>query len=277
MVVCKQCRSNAFKAIKKEINSKETQMSKDKKVEEIIKKMETLSKTVESNMVKLEAIGSLNETLHATIEKAPEKMKATYAEMLRDKQDNVTNHLEINKVALKDSMKLALLESQREQNKGSTLILYNCPEKIIREHDQRLAEEKKDVDDFITNGVKIRSMDIKNAHRLGKFNVNRANKPRPLRVTFEDKTAVGKVLRHISNLKEADEKYQRISVQREMNKDEMKQIHQKLAEAREKNKNRQDKSLYYVVRGLPSKLEIKAVPARDEAEETAGQQREEDE
>ena len=57
----------------------------------------------------------------------------------------------------------------------------------------------------------------------------------------------------------------------------MKQIHQKLAEAREKNKNRQDKSLYYVVRGLPSKLEIKAVPARDEAEETAGQQREEDE
>ena len=57
----------------------------------------------------------------------------------------------------------------------------------------------------------------------------------------------------------------------------MKQIHQKLAEAREKNKNRQDKSPYYVVRGLPSKLEIKAVPARDEAEETAGQQREEDE
>ena len=79
-------------------------------LDEIIKKMETLSKTVESNMVKLEAIGSLNETLHATIEKAPEKMKATYAEMLRDKQDNVTNHLEINKVALKDSMKLALLE-----------------------------------------------------------------------------------------------------------------------------------------------------------------------
>ena len=34
--------------------------------------METLSKTVESNMVKLEAIGSLNETLNATIEKAPD-------------------------------------------------------------------------------------------------------------------------------------------------------------------------------------------------------------
>ena len=72
MVVCQQCRSNAFKAIKKEINSKETQMSKDKKVNEIIRKMETLSKTVESNMVKLEAIGSLKETLNATIEKAPD-------------------------------------------------------------------------------------------------------------------------------------------------------------------------------------------------------------
>ena len=68
----------------------------------------------------------------------------------------------------------------------------------------------------------------------------------------------------------------RILVQREMNTDEMKQIHQKFAEARKKNKNRQDKSLYYVVRGLPSKLEIKAVPVRDEAEETAGQQREEE-
>ena len=51
-------------------------------------------------------------------------------------------------------------------------------------------------------------MDIKNTQRLGKFNVNRNNKPRPLRVTFEDKTAVGKILRHISILKEADEKYQ---------------------------------------------------------------------
>ena len=97
-------------------------------------------------------------------------------------------------------------------------------------------------------------MDIKNAHRLGKFNVNRANKPRPLRVTSENKTVVGKVLSHISNLKEADEKYQRILVQREMNKDEMKPIHQKLAEAREKNNNRQDKSLYYAGLGSSTVL-----------------------
>ena len=38
-------------------------MNKDKKMDKIVRKIETLSKTVESNMMKLEAIGSLNEHL----------------------------------------------------------------------------------------------------------------------------------------------------------------------------------------------------------------------
>ena len=42
----------------------------------------------------------------------------------------------------------------------------------------------------------------------------------------------------------------------------MEAFHSKNDEAKEKNKARIDKSTYFVVRGLPSKWEIKSIPAK---------------
>ena len=39
-------------------------------------------------------------------------------------------------------------------------------------------------------------------------------------------------------------------------------FHEKVAEAKEKNKSRTDTSLFYVVRGLPNNLEIRSIPAK---------------
>ena len=58
-------------------------------------------------------------------------------------------------------------------------------------------------------------MKIINAYRLGKYNDTKQRKPRPLRIIFEEKKAIYKFFENISNLKESEEKYSRISIQRE--------------------------------------------------------------
>ena len=87
-----------------------------------------------------------------------------------------------------------------------------------------------------------------------------------MRVTFTDKNSLLRIFRNISNLKEAEEKYHRISIQRELSREEMEAFHSKIDEAKEKNKARIDKSTCFVVRGLPSKWEIKSIPAKPEGQ-----------
>ena len=68
---------------------------------------------------------------------------------------------------------------------------------------------KKTVHNFIniTEGIKISDIEIKSMYRVEKFQEDKRSKPRPLRVTFEDKFDTMKLLKNIANLKEAEDKY----------------------------------------------------------------------
>ena len=65
-----------------------------------------------------------------------------------------------------------------------------------------------------------------------------------------------RIFRNIANLRKAEEKYPRISIQRELSREDMEVFHSKIDEAKEKNMTRTDKFTYFVVSGLPSKWEI---------------------
>ena len=57
-------------------------------------------------------------------------------------------------------------------------------------------------------------------YRVGKFQKDKRMKPRPIRVTFEDKFATVKLFKNIANLKEAEGKYKAVKVERELSKTE---------------------------------------------------------
>lgn len=75
LVACQKCRTNTFNTIKKEIEQRDTLQMSDKKFENIVQKLESLSTKVEDNMKKLERIETLNES----IKQAPAKLRSTYA------------------------------------------------------------------------------------------------------------------------------------------------------------------------------------------------------
>ena len=66
--------------------------------------------------------------------------------------------------------------------------MYNCPEPNIKNKDERMEKELETINHFLTEGVKIGSMKIINAYRLGKHNDTKQGRPRPLRIIFKEKT-----------------------------------------------------------------------------------------
>ena len=59
--------------MKRELTYKTSRQESDKRIDDMMKKFESLSATLEDNMKKLEKIDALNEN----IQQAPEKLKST--------------------------------------------------------------------------------------------------------------------------------------------------------------------------------------------------------
>ena len=99
-------------------------------------------------------------------------------------------------------------------------------------------------------------------YRIGKFNSDRKDKTRPLKIVFQEKLAAAKIFKNVSNLREADQRYKRISLQRDLTRTEITAFNEKLKEAKEMNRNNDDETKYFVVRGPPTKLEIRKIEAK---------------
>ena len=270
MIVCKPCRNKAFRSIKKQIMNEDKQENAVKKIEEIADKVDSMAKVMETKIKLFESISEKNDDHEPVLTGMNEQeiknvIKSTYAEALKD---NVEHHEE-----MKGAVKQAISEKQkedntknREQQRNNTIFLYNCPESEIIDIEERIKDEEKTVDNFITEGIKISKIEIKSMYRVGKFQKDIRMKPRPIRVTFEDKFATVKLFKNIANLKEAEDKYKAIKVERELSKTEREEHLKKLKEVKTLNEKNTDKTKYYVLRGTPKNPVIKTIPATQKAE-----------
>ena len=103
---------------------------------------------------------------------------------------------------MKGPLKQAIFDKQKEDNnrirenqQNNTIFLYNCPKSEIKDMEERSIDKKKTVHNFITKGIKISDIKIKSMYRVGKFQEEKRSKPRPLRVTFDDKFATMKLFK----------------------------------------------------------------------------------
>nr|CAI5829945.1 unnamed protein product [Callosobruchus analis] len=90
------------------------------------------------------------------------------------------------------------------------IVIFNLEEKSPNlDKDQRISLERNDINEllhFISEDVPKSNL----SHRLGTFNLNR-EKPRPIKVSLPDESAVLKVIRNCKKLKNSD-KYKHISI-----------------------------------------------------------------
>ena len=76
---------------------------------------------------------------------------------------------------------MGLKESKNEEGKGNNVIMYNCPELNIKNKDEKMEKELETINNFLTEGVKIGSMKIINAYRLGKYNDTKTRKTKTIK------------------------------------------------------------------------------------------------
>lgn len=244
MTICHQCRNDAFRHIKTEIKLKTKNNEAAKKFDEMIEKVEQISTNVQNNLEKIGNLVQLNDNIKS------------YSDVLKTEPDKI-----------KGAVKLAILENRKEEEIrekedkiSSSVVLYNMPATDIEDDDERKQMDTSKAEDFIKEGVKItRNMEIKHVNRIGKFDPQNRDRPRPLRVVFENKIALARLFKNIGNLREAEAKHKHIGVQRELNDEQLKCYKDKVNEANNRNKENKDDSKFYVVRGPPDNMEIKMV------------------
>ena len=107
-------------------------------------------------------------------------------------------------------------------------------------------------------GVQIK---VESIVRLGKFDEDR-NRNRPLRVKFDSEQDKSKVMRRLSNLKKAEEKFNKISITDDYTIQEREEIQRFVAEAKKKNEH-ETGNFFWRVRGSPKTgLELRKVPKK---------------
>ena len=205
MIVCKPCRNGAFKTLASKIQTTDKDAENAEKMQESVEKMIHKVNTltyVNNKMAELNTLESLSEDIKEAPKKLTEAIQGRYADAIKN-SDSKNSDPDIFIDAVKKAMAEKEKEDhlkEKEKERGSSIIMYNCPESNIKDIVQRKQDEKQTVDDVITKGIQIRSLEITSMHRIGKFNSDRKDKTRPLKIIFQEKLAAAKYLRSRSKI-----------------------------------------------------------------------------
>ena len=248
-MVCNGCLSFTFTSM---CQKKMEENSLSAKVEEL-----------ESKFDSIKSIGDIiakdsNETM--TYSKVLKESLEEYQTNEVDKSiaDNpLSNGTAIEKVSVIISNKIKQDRDDKEKNDEMerAIIVNGICEDNIKNYDKRVASDMEKVKNMITDGMKIQMPIIEKIQRLGRYNPDKATY-RPIRIIFKERSDRNKMVRNASNLKEADEKYKKCYINKELNSEERKEYEETLNKAKEMTKKDETNGKFFVVRGHPTKWRI---------------------
>lgn len=188
----------------------------EQKLDEEIKSQVTILKDqIESNGSKLDSFSDVSKTRWADIVNRSNKAEAS-----------------INKVEV--AINKSAQEHVNLEEREKSIIIYNKEESTKDSNIDRNKEDFDYVNDLITKGMYLPSQPIQSCYRLGRYNkdINR-----PMRVTFCTKTSHVLVLNSLTNLKEADASYKKVSITVDRSKSERALFKAKVEEAKQLSNN----------------------------------------
>ena len=117
-----------------------------------------------------------------------------------------------------DEVRRKTIIEQDRENRISNLILYNVQEPTSPNQDERWTEDREFCLELFNKvlGVPIREDDIKRFVRLGRVNLVQPGKARPVLIQLRDRILKNTVMKSVSKLKGAEEKYSRIILMHDM-------------------------------------------------------------
>ena len=187
-------------------------------------------------------------------------MKESYAIVVSGKQTDSTDTKDFNVIVIDALHKNKQAEKEEDEDERS-VIMTGVEESDKKEYDERQKIETDKIKSIIENGIKIITPKIVSVTRLVSFNRER-NRPRLIKVSYEDKHERNRVIRNTSNMKMAGQEYRNCYITKARRATEREEHKLQLEKAKEKNEKEGNEDAFYVVRGYPTKWGIVGIPKR---------------
>ncbi|XP_069159944.1 DNA double-strand break repair Rad50 ATPase-like [Procambarus clarkii] len=180
----------------------------EEQIKELVKENEVFIQKFGKDMQKKTAFATYIEELNRELEKYIEKIKKTYAQIVKEKETIKEVSLEVktrndkNETEMRQASRKELVTNseqvQNTANRSKSIIIFGCLEKGISSRVDRVAEEMKIIDKIVGLGEGLNSKEnVSGFRRIGKYE---KNKNRPLGVTFNEVKNTMEVLRNARKL-----------------------------------------------------------------------------
>ena len=221
----------------------------------ITQRLDSVEETIKESL-----FTRLNEKMKETndsIINMPEKLNESFKNALTKNlpAGPVTNFKDV----MCEERNKQLVQDRERKRRAMNIIIHGVNEVASGEGELDGKEyDKKYVDDLMQKlGVNHKPESIV---RLGK--TNDSKKSRPLKVRFQTEEEKERVMSHLSNLKNAEHRFSRISITHDYTIEERQEIKRYVEEAKHKNSIEKE-NFFWRVRGSPKTgLELKRVPKK---------------
>ena len=226
---CAECESKVMKNLRE-----------DRVVEE---RCAEFLKTMENRIVNLEQEMSKRPTTQQVQEIVHSAVGSTNAS---GSEGPLQGSVAVPAKVLEDTVNKKIRENaDRDRN----IVIFN-----VEESESEDAKERKEADvkycQELVDVIEGNADDIVKVTRIGKRDEHSEHKRRPMKVILKDSDSKRSIMRNLSKLKNADEKFKRVSVTNDLTTSEREAHKEKLEEA--KAKNLEEKGPFkFVVRGPP--------------------------
>ena len=227
------------------VNNQNAIVAEIQKINERFLKMETQITSIETKI-------SSNQRENA------ENVKKSFADIVSKNQSLKTDSV---CEAIRTAQNLdKIIETERTKRENNIVI-----HGVLEENGGNEIENKKVDDEFVSSLITILGSNVtpQSVTRLGKLDGSVAEKRRPLRLCMKNSKDKEQIMLRLSNLKNADEKFKRISVKDDYTVEEREEIrrYQKLVD----EKNRCEHTTNWKLRGNPKNgLRIVKIQNRQE-------------
>ena len=248
MFICTYCRNVTEAIAKMNMN-----------VNKLKDSIDSLKNSIENNGTEIKLhVDNKAAELTSDIKAEVTGQKLSFSDIVKKNQDNQTRNHNIEIKDVKRVVTESSLEIRDVEVGDRSFMMYLTKESKAEDGKQRKQDDIEFVNNFVKKGLCISSVSVEDCIRLGKYDSDKDDGRRPLKVTLSHRSDQVKVMRNLGNLKISNiELFKKCFVTIDRNLKQREEVKKLVEEAKAKNTGITDTK--WVVRGTPYKPVLKEV------------------
>ncbi len=218
-----------------------------------------LMKGVEQRMDEFES------KLENRLTNLPQETTKKWSDMVKEGTPAVNKPADFRSI-VRDTMVQQKKEETEKEAREKNAIIYNVDESESPAVEDRIQADASFFSDLCTEVLGVEDIELKKIVRIGaktQKDGSARSKPRPLKVIFNQVEEKKDFMSLLPKLKDAEERFRKISVTSDYSIEERQKIQDKVKEAAEMTENEESKNWVYKVRGPPWNLQIRKFKRND--------------